>query len=127
MALDEELPERPEDKTIPKYRQITKVSLWACALTFFHLRLTTTQRAGELIEEWTLELDKQLRIRKEANSDETGIATKRSASVNSCLRWYLSSGRLHMLTIGHSTGNSDRVSTKETENGGDHDVAEATQ
>ena len=25
MALDEELPETPEDKTIPKYRQIAKV------------------------------------------------------------------------------------------------------
>lgn len=25
MALDEDLPDQPEDKTIPKYRQITKV------------------------------------------------------------------------------------------------------
>ena len=27
LALDEDLPEQPEDKTIPKYRQIHKVSL----------------------------------------------------------------------------------------------------
>lgn len=26
LALDEDLPEKPEDKTIPKYRQIAKVS-----------------------------------------------------------------------------------------------------
>lgn len=26
MALDENLPESPEDKTVPKYRQIDKVS-----------------------------------------------------------------------------------------------------
>ena len=25
MALDEDIPEKPEDKTIPKYRQIDKV------------------------------------------------------------------------------------------------------
>jgi hypothetical protein len=25
MALEEELPEKPDDKTIPKYRQINKV------------------------------------------------------------------------------------------------------
>ena len=29
MALDEDLPEAPEDKTIPKYRQIDKVSIYS--------------------------------------------------------------------------------------------------
>ena len=26
MALDEDIPEKPEDKTVPKYRQIDKVT-----------------------------------------------------------------------------------------------------
>ncbi|KAF7128743.1 hypothetical protein CNMCM5793_003594 [Aspergillus hiratsukae] len=40
LALDEDLPEKPEDKTIPKYRQIDK-------------------RAGEYVLSWADELEKQ--------------------------------------------------------------------
>ncbi|KAL4778533.1 putative DSB repair complex subunit Ku70 [Aspergillus varians] len=40
LALDEDLPEKPEDKTLPKYRQIDK-------------------RAGEYVFSWSDELDKQ--------------------------------------------------------------------
>lgn len=31
MALEEDLPEKPEDKTIPKYKQIAKVRFSFCA------------------------------------------------------------------------------------------------
>ena len=30
MALEEDIPEQPEDKTIPKYKQIHKVSITPC-------------------------------------------------------------------------------------------------
>ncbi|KAI9733245.1 MAG: ATP-dependent DNA helicase II subunit 1 [Cirrosporium novae-zelandiae] len=43
LALDEDLPEKPEDKTIPKYKQIDK-------------------RAGDFIDEWREELDRQYRL-----------------------------------------------------------------
>jgi len=42
LALDEELPEQPEDKTVPKFRQIDK-------------------RAGEYINKWGEILDKEFR------------------------------------------------------------------
>lgn len=32
MALDEDIPEQPEDKTIPKYKQIDKVNFTAFSL-----------------------------------------------------------------------------------------------
>lgn len=35
LALDEDLPEKPEDKTIPKYKQIDKVSLFVPLSLFF--------------------------------------------------------------------------------------------
>lgn len=35
MALDEDLPEHPADKTLPKYRQIDKVSPDVCHGFFF--------------------------------------------------------------------------------------------
>lgn len=43
LALDEDVPEQPEDKTIPKYRQIDK-------------------RAGDYVLSWSDELDKQYNI-----------------------------------------------------------------
>ena len=58
MALDEDLPEKPEDKTTPKYRQIDK-------------------RVGPLMMDWGYELERQY---KEMGSDATGlIPSKRSA------------------------------------------------
>lgn len=78
MALDEDLPDRPEDKTIPKYRQIAKV----CVLTGVEcsLSLMAAQRAGEYIESWTDELDKQFRIWQQENRGGNG-SLKRPGSV----------------------------------------------
>lgn len=60
LALDEDVPEQPEDKTIPKYRQIDKVSRdrqrsWVLLTVFF-------QRAGDYVLSWSDELDKQYNI-----------------------------------------------------------------
>ncbi|KAI9793710.1 MAG: ATP-dependent DNA helicase II subunit 1 [Peltula sp. TS41687] len=60
MALDEDLPDQPEDKTIPKYRQVTK-------------------RAGEYIDSWTHELEKQFGIWRQENRGGDGL-TKRPAT-----------------------------------------------
>jgi ATP-dependent DNA helicase 2 subunit 1 len=35
LALDEDLPEKPEDKTIPKYRQIDKVGYLSFSFFFY--------------------------------------------------------------------------------------------
>ncbi|KAI9810134.1 MAG: ATP-dependent DNA helicase II subunit 1 [Pycnora praestabilis] len=56
MALEEDLPEHPEDKTIPKYKQIDK-------------------RAGEYVLQWGLELEQQYR----AWQNESGSTGKRQA------------------------------------------------
>jgi ATP-dependent DNA helicase 2 subunit 1 len=61
IALDEELPDTPEDKTIPKYRQIDK-------------------RAGEYVKEWGRILDEQVRAYQKANyGGIDGTAVKRQA------------------------------------------------
>lgn len=38
MALEEDIPEQPDDKTIPKYKQIDKVTN-PCPLPFFQIIL----------------------------------------------------------------------------------------
>ena len=63
LALDEDLPEKPEDKTLPRYRQIDK-------------------RAGEYVIEWGSELETQYEAWKKANAGRhtaTG-ATKRGST-----------------------------------------------
>lgn len=62
LALEEDLPEKPEDKTIPRYRQIDK-------------------RAGEYVLEWGQELDQQFRAWQKHNAGTTSAsgATKRTA------------------------------------------------
>ncbi|KAL2361154.1 ATP-dependent DNA helicase II subunit 1 [Blastomyces dermatitidis] len=60
LALDEDLPEQPEDKTIPKYRQIDK-------------------RAGEHVIAWGEELEAQHLI-LEAKQPATSTLVKRPAS-----------------------------------------------
>ncbi|KAI9822976.1 MAG: ATP-dependent DNA helicase II subunit 1 [Phylliscum demangeonii] len=58
MALDEEIPQHPDDKTLPKYKQIHK-------------------RVGPLMADWHAELEKQWLLLEEANRANT----KRSSSV----------------------------------------------
>ncbi|KAI9676152.1 MAG: ATP-dependent DNA helicase II subunit 1 [Caeruleum heppii] len=60
MALEEDLPEKPEDKTIPKYRQIDK-------------------RAGEYVLRWGHELEQQYRAWQKVSGSNAG-ATKRAAT-----------------------------------------------
>ncbi|PWY91462.1 putative DSB repair complex subunit Ku70 [Aspergillus sclerotioniger CBS 115572] len=60
LALDEELPEKPEDKTIPKYRQIDK-------------------RAGDYVLSWADELEKQYAKISAAAPRPTSTLVKRGA------------------------------------------------
>ncbi|KAG9523404.1 Ku70/Ku80 beta-barrel domain-containing protein, partial [Aureobasidium melanogenum] len=63
LALEEDLPEKPEDKTLPRYRQIDK-------------------RAGQYVIEWGSELEEQYEVWKRANAGRhtaTG-ATKRGSA-----------------------------------------------
>ncbi|EEH10394.1 conserved hypothetical protein [Histoplasma capsulatum G186AR] len=60
LALDEDLPEQPEDKTVPKYRQIDK-------------------RAGEFVIAWGEELESQ-HLMIEAKQPATSTLVKRPAS-----------------------------------------------
>ncbi|PYH93205.1 ATP-dependent DNA helicase II subunit 1 [Aspergillus ellipticus CBS 707.79] len=60
LALDEDLPEKPEDKTIPKYRQIDK-------------------RAGDYVLSWADELDKQYGQVTAAKPAPTSNLVKRGA------------------------------------------------
>ncbi|PWY72920.1 ATP-dependent DNA helicase II subunit 1 [Aspergillus heteromorphus CBS 117.55] len=60
LALDEDLPEKPEDKTIPKYRQIDK-------------------RAGEYVINWADELEKQYAKISAATPQPTSTLVKRGA------------------------------------------------
>ncbi|KAL1967711.1 hypothetical protein VTN77DRAFT_2968 [Rasamsonia byssochlamydoides] len=61
LALDEDLPEQPEDKTIPRYRQIDK-------------------RAGDYVISWGEELEKQYR-KMFAEQPKTSTLLKRQAKV----------------------------------------------
>ena len=60
MALEEDLPDKPEDKTIPKYRQIDK-------------------RAGPYVIDWGHELHKQYEAWRLENETTTAAPAKRSA------------------------------------------------
>ncbi|OCL12322.1 Ku domain-containing protein Pku70 [Glonium stellatum] len=60
IALEEDLPERPEDKTIPKYKQIDK-------------------RAGQYVIEWGEELENEYRRWASKNRKFSSAPTKRSA------------------------------------------------
>lgn len=60
LALDEDFPGEPEDKTTPKYRQIDKVSSgWGSHSQFSNLSINKEdeQRAGEYVLEWSKHLD----------------------------------------------------------------------
>lgn len=58
LALDEDLPELPEDKTIPRYRQIDKVC-FGSEVVEDDKKLTDLQRAGDYVLAWSEELDAQ--------------------------------------------------------------------
>lgn len=60
MALEEDLPEKPEDKTVPKYKQIDK-------------------RVGPLAINWGQELDKQYDTWRLENETSSTVPAKRSA------------------------------------------------
>ena len=60
MALEEDLPEKPEDKTTPKYRQIDK-------------------RAGPYVIDWGHELHKQHESWRQENETSPAVPAKRSA------------------------------------------------
>ncbi|KAI9804456.1 MAG: ATP-dependent DNA helicase II subunit 1 [Sarcosagium campestre] len=60
MALDEDLPEKPEDATIPKYRQIDK-------------------RAGDYVIEWGKELEEQYRVWQREHHGSS-VPSKRAAA-----------------------------------------------
>jgi ATP-dependent DNA helicase 2 subunit 1 len=60
LALDEDLPEQPEDKTIPRYRQIDK-------------------RAGEYVISWGEELEKEYSERS-SGKQQTSTLAKRPAA-----------------------------------------------
>jgi ATP-dependent DNA helicase 2 subunit 1 len=57
--LDEDLPEQPEDKTVPKYRQIHKVRLHPIRSLWLDSTVTnSSKRAGEYVLDWAGELEK---------------------------------------------------------------------
>ncbi|GAB1213188.1 ATP-dependent DNA helicase II subunit 1 [Aspergillus terreus] len=59
LALDEDLPEQPEDKTVPKYRQIHKVRLHPIRSLWLDSTVTnSSKRAGEYVLDWAGELEK---------------------------------------------------------------------
>ena len=60
MALEEDLPEKPEDKTTPKYRQIDK-------------------RAGPYVIDWGHELHRQYEEWRRENEQTASVPAKRSA------------------------------------------------
>ena len=60
IALEEDLPEKPEDKTIPKYRQIDK-------------------RAGPYVIDWGHELHKEYEEWRKENETSTSVSAKRPA------------------------------------------------
>lgn len=62
LALDEDMPEKPEDKTIPRYRQIHK-------------------RTGTLVQEWGEELQEQFKQWQLQNAGKN-IGAKREGSVS---------------------------------------------
>jgi len=62
MALDEEVPETPDDKTVPKYKQINK-------------------RTGEYVHEWGLILDEQSRAHEDERKTLGGVKREREDSV----------------------------------------------
>lgn len=76
LALEEDLPEKPDDKTIPKYRQIDKVSH---AFSPVHspniilIRYLFSQRAGPYVTEWGIALEKY----HSAHEQETRSSSKR--------------------------------------------------
>lgn len=47
MALEEDIPDKPDDKTIPKYRQIDKVRFSPYLNHFLLLCLILTIRSGQ--------------------------------------------------------------------------------
>ncbi|GAM87328.1 hypothetical protein ANO11243_053510 [Dothideomycetidae sp. 11243] len=69
LALEEELPEKPEDKTLPRYRQIDK-------------------RAGQYVIDWGQELEVQHTLyQKENGGSKTATgAAKRGTTTNSATR-----------------------------------------
>ena len=75
MALGEDHPE-PEDKIIPKYKQIAKVSQPLLTVVFAYAYLH--QRTGAYVQEWAEELEAQ-QEKWQANSKPAATATKRPA------------------------------------------------
>ena len=69
MALEEDLPEKPDDKTIPKYKQIDKVK--PCFPSPQPLSLTFAQRAGSYTIAWGIELESQHQTWESTNRTST--------------------------------------------------------
>lgn len=68
MALEEDLPEKPDDKTIPKYKQIDKVN----PLPFITIPPSNfTQRAGSYTIAWGIELESQHQTWESTNRTST--------------------------------------------------------
>lgn len=85
MALGEDIPDMPEDKTVPKYRQIDKVWLRLKSRMFPGARLSlhTLQRAGPYIMDWGRALEAHISVWEQENqSAATTALTKRSIAAD---------------------------------------------
>ena len=83
--MEEEIPEKPEDKTIPRYRQIDKVgnrTLFLIPLYISESLLTQCQRAGAYVTEWGFELEARYQEWAQTNQSTATSArlAKRPAS-----------------------------------------------
>lgn len=87
MALEEDLPEKPDDKTIPKYKQIDKVRNThtpcnSILSTNHHQSLTLmiSKRAGSYVIDWGVELEQQYQAWRKDNGPTTTLAKRPAAS-----------------------------------------------
>lgn len=78
LALEEDIPEKPVDATIPKYKQINKVSSRLCPslATTSSFTYDCIQRAGPYIEDWRAELD-ELHQKYQMNNRSSNTLVKR--------------------------------------------------
>lgn len=77
--MDEELPDKPEDKTIAKHRQIDKVGVERLLRLPHHVTDFASKRVGEFVQDWGNELEAQYRDWQREHPTIT-IHTKRPGS-----------------------------------------------